>query len=187
MRPQSGKILVNGVDIQELSLESLRSHIGLVPQDIFLWNNSIYENIAYPDAIETEAVTEAAASTKLQSFIEALPEKYETIVGERGLALSGGERQRVAICRAILKKPAILLLDEPTSALDALTEAKVQEAMDHAKSGRTTVAVAHRLATVMHADRILVLDDGRVAELGTPEELIAKRQLFYNLYEAQKL
>ena len=185
--PQSGKILVNGVDIQELSLESLRSHIGLVPQDIFLWNNSIYENIAYPDTIGTEAVTEAAKGTNLQPFIDALPEKYETIVGERGLALSGGERQRLAICRAILKQPALLLLDEATSELDALTEEKVQEAINHAKSGRTTIAVAHRLATVMHADRILVLDDGSVAELGTPEELIAKRQLFCNLYEAQKL
>ena len=185
--PQSGRILVNGVDIQELSLESLRGHIGLVPQDIFLWNNSIYENIAYPDEIGAEAVTEAATGTNLQPFIEALPEKYKTVVGERGLALSGGERQRLAICRAILKKPALLLLDEATSELDALTEEKVQEAMDHAKSGRTTIVVAHRLATVMHADRILVLDGGRVAELGTPEELIAKRQHFYNLYEAQKL
>ena len=185
--PQSGRILVNGVDIQELSLESLRGHIGLVPQDIFLWNNSIYENIAYPDEIGAEAVTEAATGTNLQPFIEALPEKYKTVVGERGLALSGGERQRLAICRAILKKPALLLLDEATSELDALTEEKVQEAINHAKSGRTTIVVAHRLATVMHADRILVLDGGRVAELGTPEELIAKRQHFYNLYEAQKL
>ena len=165
--PQSGKILINGVDIQDLSLESLRSHIGLAPQDIFLWNNSIYENIAYPDAIEAEAVADVAESTNLHAFVESLPEKYETIVGERGLALSGGERQRVAICRAILKKPAILLLDEPTSALDALTEVKVQDAISHAKSGRTTIVVAHRLATVMNADRILVLDDGRVVELGT--------------------
>ena len=185
--PQSGKILINGVDIQELSLESLRGHIGLVPQDIFLWNKSIYENISYPDAIGAEAVSEAAESTNLHSFIEALPEKYETIVGERGLALSGGERQRVAICRAILKNPAILLLDEATSAIDALTEVKVQEAINHARSGRTTIAVAHRLATVMNADRILVLDDGSVAELGTPEALIAKRQHFYHLYETQKL
>ena len=185
--PQSGRILVNGVDIQELSLESLRGHIGLVPQDIFLWNNSIYENITYPDAIGAEAVAEAAEGTNLHAFIKALPEKYETVVGERGLALSGGERQRLAICRAILKQPALLLLDEATSELDALTEEKVQEAFNHAKSGRTTIAVAHRLATVMNADRILVLDGGRVAELGTPEELIAKRQLFYNLYEAQKL
>ena len=185
--PQSGRILVNGVNIQELSLESLRGHIGLVPQDIFLWNNSIYENITYPDAIGAEAVAEAAEGTNLHTFIEALPEKYKTVVGERGLALSGGERQRLAICRAILKKPALLLLDEATSELDALTEEKVQEAINHAKSGRTTIAVAHRLATVMNADRILVLDDGSVAELGTPEELIAKRQLFYHLYEAQKL
>ena len=112
-------------------------------------------------------------------LLKLLPEKYETVVGERGLALSGGERQRLAICRAILKQPALLLLDEATSELDALTEEKVQEAINHAKSGRTTIAVAHRLATVMHADRILVLDGGSVAELGTPEELIAKRQLFY--------
>ena len=185
--PQSGKILINGVDIQELSLESLRRHIGLAPQDIFLWNNSIFENIAYPDAIEAEAVAEAAESTNLHTFVESLPEKYETIVGERGLALSGGERQRVAICRAILKKPALLLLDEPTSALDALTEIKVQDAINSAKRGRTTIVVAHRLATVMNADRILVLDDGRVVELGTPDELIARRQHFYQLYEAQKL
>ncbi len=185
--PQSGKILINGIDIQELSLESLRGHIGLVPQDVFLWNKSIYENISYPDAIGTEAVSDAAESTNLHSFIEALPEKYETIVGERGQALSGGERQRVAICRAILKKPAILLLDEATSAIDALTEVKVQEAINHARSGRTTIAVAHRLATVMHADRILVLDGGSVAEQGTPEALIAKRQHFYHLYETQKL
>jgi len=185
--PQSGRILINGIDIRELSLESLRRHIGLAPQDIFLWNKSIYENLAYPDTIAAEAIAEAAAGTNLQPFIEALPEKYQTVVGERGLALSGGERQRVAICRAILKQPAILLLDEATSELDALTEAKVQEAIDHAKRGRTTIAVAHRLATVINADRILVLDDGRVAELGTPEDLIARRGLFYRLYEAQKL
>ncbi|MCY4073751.1 MAG: ABC transporter ATP-binding protein [Chloroflexi bacterium] len=185
--PQTGRILVNDIDIQELSLASLRGQIGLAPQDIFLWNSSIYENLAYPDAIAAETVAEAAAGTNLQPFIEALPEKYQTVVGERGLALSGGERQRVAICRAILKQPAILLLDEATSELDALTEAKVQEAIDHAKRGRTTIAVAHRLATVIHADRILVLDDGRVVEVGTPEDLIARRGLFYRLYEAQKL
>ena len=185
--PQSGRILVDGVDIRELSLDSLRRHIGLVPQDIFLWNSSIHENIAYPDAIAADAVAEAAEGANLQPFIEALPEKYQTVVGERGLALSAGERQRLAICRAILKKPCILLLDEATSALDALTEEKVQEAISHARSGRTAIAVAHRLATVMKADRILVLQDGSVAELGTPEELIAKRGLFYRLHEAQKL
>ncbi len=185
--PQSGRILVDGVGIGELSLDSLRRHIGLVPQDIFLWNSSIHENIAYPDAIAPDTVAEAAAGTNLHAFIEALPEKYQTIVGERGLALSAGERQRLAICRALLKKPAILLLDEATSALDALTEEKVQEAISHARSGRTAIAVAHRLATVMSADRILVLQDGSVAELGTPTELIAKRGLFYRLHEAQKL
>lgn len=185
--PETGRILVNDINIEELSLASLRRHIGLAPQDIFLWNSSIYENLAYPDAIAAEAVKEAAVRSSLQHFIEALPEKYETVVGERGLALSGGERQRVAICRAILKQPAILLLDEATSELDALTEAKVQAAIDQAKSGRTTLVVAHRLATVMKADRILVLDDGRVAEWGAPQDLIAKRGLFYDLYEAQKL
>ena len=185
--PQSGRILVDGVGIEELSLDSLRRHIGLVPQDIFLWNSSICENIAYPDAIEARSVTEAAEHTHLHAFIEALPEKYQTVVGERGLALSAGERQRLAICRAILKKPCILLLDEATSALDALTEEKVQEAISHARSGRTAIAVAHRLATVMKADRLLVLQDGSVAEVGTPAELIAERGLFYRLHEAQKL
>ncbi len=185
--PQSGRILVDGVDIRELSLDSLRRHIGLVPQDIFLWNSSIHENIAYPDAIAPDTVAEAAEHTYLHAFIEALPEKYQTVVGERGLALSAGERQRLAICRAILKKPAILLLDEATSALDALTEEKVQEAISHARSGRTAIAVAHRLATVINADRILVLQDGSVAELGAPAELIAERGLFYRLHEAQKL
>ena len=185
--PQSGRILVDGVDIEELSLDSLRRHIGLVPQDIFLWNSSIHENIAYPDAIAPDTVAEAAEHTHLHAFIEALPEKYQTVVGERGLALSAGERQRLAICRAILKKPCILLLDEATSALDALTEEKVQEAISHARSGRTAIAVAHRLATVMKADRLLVLQDGSVAEVGTPAELIAERGLFYRLHEAQKL
>jgi len=185
--PQSGRILIDDVDIQDLSLESLRRNIGLVPQEIFLWNNSIFDNIAYPDAITDEAVAEAAESAILHGFVETLPEKYETFVGERGLALSGGERQRLAISRAILKQPSILLLDEATSAIDAVTEIKVQEAISRARSGRTTVAVAHRLATVMSADRIVVLDNGRVVELGTPEELIAKQGPFYELYEAQKL
>ena len=127
---------------------------------------------------------------RVQTFIRLLKLYLRSMrrsSARRGLALSGGERQRVAICQAILKKPAILLLDEATSAIDALTELKVQEAINHARSGRTTIAVAHRLATVMHADRILVLDDGSVAELGTPEALIAKRQLYYHLYETQKL
>ena len=170
--PQSGRILIDDVDIQDLSLESLRRHIGLVPQDIFLWNSSIFDNIAYPYAITDDAVAEAAESAILHGFVEALPDKYETFVGGRGLALSGGERQRLAIGRAILKQPSILLLDEATSAIDAVTEIEVQEAISRARSGRTTVAVAHRLATVMSADRIVVLDNGRVVELGTPEELI---------------
>lgn len=185
--PDSGKILINGVDLAELSLDSLRDNIGLVPQDIFLWNSSIHENMTYPDDIAAEAVAHAAENTNLHAFIQSLPEKYQTVVGERGLALSGGQRQRLAICRAILKEPAILLLDEATSDLDAATETKVQEAINLARDERTTVAVAHRLATVMHADRILVLEGGRVAELGTPEELIARQGLFYRLYEAQKL
>lgn len=185
--PSSGRILINGTDIQELSLESLRRRIGLVPQDVFLWNSSIIENMTYPDEFAADAVAAAAMGTNLDGFINSLPDEYETVVGERGLALSGGERQRVAICRATLKKPDILLLDEATSELDASTEAAVQAAINHAKSGRTTIAVAHRLATVMNADRILVLDAGRVAELGTPHELIARRERFYHLYEAQKL
>ena len=186
--PESGTITVDGVDIREMSLESLRNQIGFVSQDVFLWNASIRENIVYPkDDVEPEAVEEAARIAQIHEFIETLPEGYETVVGERVLTLSSGERQRLAIARAILRRPRILLLDEATSSLDALTELKVRNAIEKAKIGRTTIVVAHRLATVMHADRILVISKGQIVEAGTPRELLARRGLFFDLYEAQSL
>lgn len=186
--PRSGEIRVDGTDIEKLPLPHLRGMIGLVPQDVFLWNDSIYANLVYPSrAVTREHVIAAAKSAQLHDFVASLPEGYETLVGERGLALSGGERQRLALCRAILEQPRILLLDEATSALDALTDQKVRAALETARRGRTTIVVAHRLVTVMGADNILVLDEGRLVQEGAPQALLAQPGLFQDLYQAQKL
>ena len=186
--PRSGAIRVDGTAIDTLPLTDLRGMIGLVPQDVFLWNDSIYANLVYPAReVSRERVIAAAKAAQLHDFVETLPEGYDTQVGERGLALSGGERQRLALCRAILEHPRILLLDEATSALDALTDRKVRDALETARRGRTTMVVAHRLVTVMHADRILVLDEGRLVQEGTPQSLLAQPGLFQDLYQAQKL
>ena len=186
--PRSGAIRVDGTAIDTLPLTDLRGMIGLVPQDVFLWNDSIYANLVYPAReVSRERVIAAAKAAQLHDFVETLPEGYDTQVGERGLALSGGERQRLALCRAILEQPRILLLDEATSALDALTDRKVRDALETARRGRTTMVVAHRLVTVMHADRILVLDRGKLVQEGTPQELLSQPGLFQDLYEAQRL
>lgn len=186
--PRSGVIRVEDADIASLPLPRLRGMIGLVPQDVFLWNDSIYANLVYPSRdIPRERVVGAARAAQLHDFVESLPEGYDTRVGERGLALSGGERQRLALCRAILAQPQILLLDEATSALDALTDQKVRAALEQARQGRTTLVVAHRLVTVMKADRILVLDEGRLVQEGAPQSLLAQPGLFQDLYQAQKL
>ena len=186
--PRSGEIRVAGTAIDTLPLSHLRGMIGLVPQDVFLWNDSIYANLEYPAReVSRERVIAAAKAAQLHDFVETLPEGYDTQVGERGLALSGGERQRLALCRAILEQPHILLLDEATSALDALTDRKVRDALETARRGRTTMVVAHRLVTVKHADRILVLDRGKLVQEGTPQELLAQPGLFQDLYEAQRL
>ncbi|MCL4507498.1 MAG: ABC transporter ATP-binding protein/permease [Chloroflexi bacterium] len=185
--PQCGRILINGVDLCELSLHELRSCIGWVPQEVFLWNNSIRDNLAYPTLPLQQEVEMAVETAQLSDFINSLPQGLDTVVGERGMSISGGERQRLAIARALLRQPGILLLDEATSALDALTELKFRRAFEKAREGRTTIVVAHRLATVMGADRILVLDKGRVVETGAPQELVAQRGMFYDFYQAQKL
>ena len=186
--PLSGAIRVDGTDIAALSLSHLRGMIGLVPQDVFLWNDSIYANLVYPAReVSRERVIAAAKAVQLHDFVETLPEGYDTQVGELGLALSGGERQRLALCRAIIELPRILLLDEATSALDALTDRKVRDALETARRGRTTIVVAHRLVTVMHADKILVLDEGRLVQEGAPQSLLAQPGLFQDLYEAQRL
>lgn len=184
--PRSGTITLDGTDLRELSLASLRGQIGFVPQDTFLWNDSIAANLLYPrHSDELDTSKQAARQAQIDDFIKALPDGYRTIVGERGVTLSGGERQRLAVARAFLQQPRLLLLDEATSALDALTEQKVRAAIDKARAGRTAIVVAHRLITILQADRFLVIDRGRLVETGTLQELLARRGLFFDLYQAQ--
>lgn len=184
---ENGAILVDGKNISEWNLKQLRSNIGIVPQEVLLFGGSIRENIAYakPDATEEEII-EAAKKANAWQFISRFPEGLETTVGERGIKLSGGQRQRVAIARAILKDPAILILDEATSSLDAESEALVQEALDELMKNRTTIIIAHRLATIRKVDRIYVLKDGEIVEEGTHETLALQEDGFYaNLVRLQ--
>ena len=183
---KSGRVLVDGHDVRDLTQESLRRALGLVPQDVVLFNDTIRQNIAYarPDATDAD-VRDAARRAQLLDFIESLPEGWNTRVGERGLKLSGGEKQRVGIARVILADPAILVLDEATSALDSATEQAVQEALDEASEGRTTLMVAHRLSTVKSADEILVLEAGQVIERGDHAALLAKGGKYADMWERQ--
>ena len=182
----SGRVLVDGKDVRDLSQESLRKALGLVPQDVVLFNETIKSNISYahPDAT-MEQLRDAARRAQLLDFIESLPDGWETRVGERGLKLSGGEKQRVGIARVILADPAILVLDEATSALDSATEAAVQDALDEASKGRTTLMVAHRLSTVQNADEIVVLKAGRVIERGTHQDLLAAKGEYADMWTRQ--
>jgi ATP-binding cassette subfamily B protein len=184
--PQQGRVLVDGHDVREVTLKSLGSHIGIVFQDTFLFHASIAENLRYarPDATDAELVA-AATAAHLHHFISGLPDGYDTVVGERGHRLSGGEKQRVAIARVILKDPRILLLDEATSHLDTVSEQLIQAALKPLFAGRTTIAIAHRLSTVLAADQILVLDRGRLVEEGTHSELLALGGLYAELYQRQ--
>ena len=167
-----GSITVDGKNLEDYNLTSFRKNIGIVPQEVILFGGTIRENILYgkPDATEEELIDAAQRSNCLE-FIDTFPERFETVVGDRGIKLSGGQRQRVAIARAILKNPAILLLDEATSSLDAESERLVQEALDELMLGRTSVIIAHRLATIKNVDNIYVLEDGKIIESGTHEEL----------------
>ncbi|MHA7858495.1 MAG: ABCB family ABC transporter ATP-binding protein/permease [Henriciella sp.] len=182
----SGRVLVDGEDVRDLTQESLRKALGLVPQDVVLFNETIKSNISYahPDAT-MEQLRDAARRAQLLDFIESLPDGWETKVGERGLKLSGGEKQRVGIARVILADPAILVLDEATSALDSATEAAVQDALDEASKGRTTLMVAHRLSTVQNADEIVVLKAGRVIERGTHQDLLAAKGEYADMWTRQ--
>lgn len=184
--PVDGRILIDGLDLREVTQQSLREHIGMVPQDTILFGGTIRENILYGRLEATEAeMIEAAKAANAHEFIMQLPEGYDTIVGERGVKLSGGQRQRVAIARAILKNPCILLLDEATSSLDSESEGLVQEALERLMQNRTTIIIAHRLSTVQNADRIAVMENGQVVELGSHEELLQKEGLYGRLYSMQ--
>jgi ABC-type multidrug transport system fused ATPase/permease subunit len=185
--PDSGSILIDGLDSSKYTLTELRDHMAIVPQDVILFGGTIRENILYgkPDATDAEVIA-AAEKANAKSFIEGFPEKYETLVGERGITLSGGQRQRIAIARAVLKDPSILILDEATSSLDSESERLVQEALDKLMIGRTTFIVAHRLSTIRNASRILVLDKGLVVENGRHDELIQlENGLYSNLSRLQ--
>ncbi len=184
--PSAGTVKINGRDIREFTLQSLRQQMGLVTQDTFLFNDTIANNIAYgrKDASQKE-IEEAAQRAHAHNFITALPEGYNTIAGDRGVRLSGGQCQRLAIARALLRNPPIMILDEATSALDTESERLVQAALDDLMANRTVFAIAHRLSTIQHADRIVVLDKGRIAEIGTHAELLEQGGLYKYLYDLQ--
>ena len=186
--PTSGRVTVDGIDLKEIATDDLRRLVGVVTQEAQLFNETIAKNIAYgsPDATE-EQIVASAKLANADAFIREQPEGYGRLAGEKGLALSGGERQRVAIARAILRNPPILILDEATSALDTVTEAQVQSALDNLMANRTTFVIAHRLATIRHADLILVMDQGRIVERGTHEELLARGGRYAKLCEMQKV
>jgi ATP-binding cassette subfamily B protein len=183
----SGLVSINGIDTRDLTQSSLRAAIGIVPQDTVLFNDTILYNIHYgrPEATLAEVI-DAAKAAHIHEFIESLPDKYESRVGERGLKLSGGEKQRVAIARAILKNPSILIFDEATSALDSETEKGIQAELDRIARGRTTLVIAHRLSTVMDADQILVLDQGRIVERGTHRELLERDGAYAQMWALQQ-
>jgi len=184
--PKRGRILLDGVDIRQLRLADLRSTIGLVPQEPALFSGTVKQNIAYakPDA-SIEEVENAAKAAHAHEFISRLPKRYATVVGERGVKLSGGQRQRIAIARAILKDPAILVLDEATSSLDTESERLIEDALERLLAGRTTLIIAHRLSTVLRANRLLVVDHGRIVEQGSHQELLEAGGLYARLYQHQ--
>jgi ATP-binding cassette subfamily B protein len=184
--PTEGRITIDGDDLRDVTQESLRAHIGVVTQETFLFHATIRENLLYakPDATEEEIIA-AAQAANIHDFLLSLSEGYETVVGERGFRLSGGEKQRLAIARALLKNPRILILDEATSNLDATSEFLIQQALETLLEGRTSLVIAHRLSTILNADKILVLDEGQLVESGRHEELLTQEGLYATLYHQQ--
>jgi subfamily B ATP-binding cassette protein MsbA len=185
-RPESGTVLVDGHDISKVRLRDYRSQLGVVMQDNFLFDGTIRENIAFarPDATEEEIRT-VSRIAHCDEFVEQFAQKYDTVVGERGVKLSGGQRQRVAIARAILADPRILILDEATSSLDSESEAMIRDGLRSLRRGRTTFVIAHRLSTIESADQILVMEEGQIVERGTHRELIALNGRYRQLYDKQ--
>ncbi|HSB76399.1 MAG TPA: ATP-binding cassette domain-containing protein, partial [Terriglobales bacterium] len=183
-----GRLLIDDHDVRDLTLPSLRAQIGIVTQETVLFNDSVRNNIAYGQpGVPQERVVEAAKAALAHDFIEALPDGYKTVIGERGVRLSGGERQRIAIARALLKDAPILILDEATSALDSESEALVQSALGNLMHGRTVVVIAHRLSTVRHANRIVVLENGLITDIGSHDDLMSHLGTYRRLYNLQFL
>jgi ATP-binding cassette subfamily B protein len=182
----SGSILIDGNNVRDFKLSSLRKQIGLVLQDVFIFTGSIKDNIAFgkPDASMDEII-QVAKHARIHDFIETLPEGYNTVIGERGVTLSGGQRQRLTIARALLTDPKILILDDSLSFVDAKTEQEIQEAIEEAVKGRACFIIAQRLSTIKNADKIMVLDNGKVVEFGTHSELMAKDSIYKRIYETQ--
>jgi len=184
--PKMGSLKIDNVDARQYRLQALRRSVSMVLQDVFLFNGSIKDNIRFSKPSATDAeIIEAATMARAHDFIMALPEGYHTLVGERGVRLSGGQKQRLSIARALLKNAPILVLDEATSSVDTQTEAEIQEALEHLMKGRTSIVIAHRLSTVRNADKIVVLDNGRVSQTGTHDSLLAQKGLYRDLYEGQ--
>lgn len=184
--PTEGTVLIDGTDVRDMKLSSLRKQIGIVPQETLLFSGTIKENIRYGNIFATdEQVFEAAKAANADGFIKELPHGYDTLVGERGMTLSGGERQRIAIARTVLKDPRILILDEATSSLDSESEKLIQESLKVLMNGRTSFIIAHRLSTVQDADRIIVLDDGKMIEEGTHDQLMERGGVYRKLYDLQ--
>ena len=185
---QSGRVTVDGADVRDVTLASLRRQIGVIAQDPFLFSATVRENLAFgrPEASEEELV-QAARLAQAHEFVEQLPDGYDTVIGERGITLSGGQRQRLAIARALVLDPRILILDDATASVDAATEAKIRTGLREAMRGRTTVIIAHRLSTIALADEIVVLEDGRIAARGGHDELVETSPVYREIWEHGRL
>ena len=184
--PTKGRITLDTIDIKDVRIKSLRKLMGIVTQETILFNDTISGNIAYGQKeVKSSKIHAAAEAANAKEFIDALPQGFNTVIGEKGVRLSGGQRQRLAIARALLKDPLILILDEATSSLDTESEKYVQEAIDNLMKNRTVLVIAHRLSTIVNADRIIVLDNGKIVESGTHTELLDKSGIYKNLYDIQ--
>jgi ABC-type multidrug transport system fused ATPase/permease subunit len=185
--PQAGRVLIDGIDLRAMKLGALRRNLSMVLQDVFLFNGTVRENIRFgrPDATDEDIIA-AAQVANAHEFIQSLPDGYDTVIGERGVKLSGGQKQRLSIARAVLKDAPILILDEATSAVDTETEAQIQEALERLMRGRTAIVIAHRLSTIRNADQIVVLDEGRVVERGSHEDIVNDDGLYARLVERQR-